>query len=56
MLESNFYLFPAISLLFQAAGRVLDIAKIKLTQPSLVELGLRLSLAIKLLGHPIAYW
>ena len=28
-----------------AAGRVLDIAKIQLTQPSLVELGLGLSLA-----------
>ena len=28
------------------AGRVLDITKLKLTQPRLVELGLRLSLAI----------
>ena len=28
------------------AGRVLDITKLKLTQPSLVELSLRLSLAI----------
>ena len=29
----------------RVAGRVLDISKIQLTQPSLVELGLRLSLA-----------
>ena len=34
-------------------GRVLDIAKIQLTQPSLVELGLRLSLAkiMKIIKH-----
>jgi hypothetical protein len=58
MLESKFYLFPAISLLFRAAGRaagrVLDIAKIQLTQPSLVELGLGLSLA-KIWKHNILW-
>jgi hypothetical protein len=33
----------------RATGRVLDIAKIQLTQPSLVELGLGLSLAIMII-------
>ena len=35
----------------RVAGRVLDISKIQLTQPSLVELGLRLSLAIIYAQH-----
>ena len=57
-LVSKFCLFPAISLLFRvggrAASRVLDIAKIQLTQSSLVELEFGLSLAkLEKLGNYI---
>ena len=49
MLESKFCSFPAISLLVRtggrAGGRVLEETKLRLTQPSLVELGPGLSLA-----------
>ena len=50
LLQGLCYCFPAISLLFRMgagrlAGRVLEKIKLRLTQPSLVELGLGLSLA-----------
>ena len=45
----NFVVFFLFSNILRSSfirgGRVLDISKIQLTQPSLVELGLRLSLA-----------
>jgi hypothetical protein len=45
----KFCSFPAISLLVRPAGRMLDIAKLKLNSASLVGLGLGLSLAIVIL-------
>jgi hypothetical protein len=46
MLESKFYSFPAHSLVVWRVDG-LEETKLELTQPSLVELGLGLSLAIE---------
>jgi hypothetical protein len=45
LLIYSYFTIPGGRVGSQAAGRVLDIPKIQLTQPSLVELGLGLSLA-----------